>query len=159
MPEKMRRGDKEISDPDELHRVLDEALVARLGMVDEGRPYVVPLNFAREGDELWLHCAAEGRKLRCLSAEPSVCVEVDRVIEVTSGTSACGWNCRYESVIGFGVAAVVTDDESRLRGLQALMGKYSRRRDWQFPKETLARTVIVCVRLDSLTGKRSPAKT
>jgi len=49
---KMRRADKQITDPDELHRILDEALVLHLGMVDDGRPYVVPLNFAREGDEL-----------------------------------------------------------------------------------------------------------
>ena len=59
----MRRADKQITDSDELHRILDEALVLHLGMIDGERPYVVPLNFAREGDELWLHCAAEGRKL------------------------------------------------------------------------------------------------
>ena len=54
----MRRGDKEIVDREELHRILDEAMVMRLGMLDGERPYVVPLNFAREGEELWLHAAA-----------------------------------------------------------------------------------------------------
>jgi uncharacterized protein len=155
----MRRADKAITDPDELHRILDEAMVIRLGLVDNGRPYVVPLNFARDGDEIWLHCAAEGRKLRCLSRDPHVCIEADRLIQVTSGPSACGaWTSHYESVIGFGAAEVVTDDETRLRGLQAIMGKYSGRHDWEFAAETLAKTVVVRVRLDSLTGKRSPAK-
>ena len=46
----MRRADKEIVDREELHRILDEAMVMRLGMLDGERPYVVPLNFAREGD-------------------------------------------------------------------------------------------------------------
>lgn len=155
----MRRQDKEITDPNELHRILDEARVVHLGMVDGGRPYVVPLNFAREGDELWLHCAAEGRKLRCLRADPSVCVEVERLIEVTSGPTACGaWTSHYESVIGFGSAEIVVDEDSRVAGLQAIMGRYSGRHDWQFASETLAKTVIIRVRLDSLTGKRSPAK-
>ena len=82
------------------------------------------------------------------------------VAMVTSGPAACGdWTSHYESVIGFGSAEIVTDDESRQRGLQAIMGKYSGRRDWQFAPETFAKTVIVRVRLDSLTGKRSPAKT
>jgi nitroimidazol reductase NimA-like FMN-containing flavoprotein (pyridoxamine 5'-phosphate oxidase superfamily) len=154
----MRRADKAITDRDELHRILDEALVIHLGMVDDGRPYVVPLNFAREGDELWLHCAAEGRKLRCLRERPNVCVEVERLIQVTSGPAACGnWTSHYESVIGFGTAAVVVDDESRRLGMQAIMGKDSGRRDWEFVPETLAKTVVVRVSVDSLTGKRSPA--
>jgi nitroimidazol reductase NimA-like FMN-containing flavoprotein (pyridoxamine 5'-phosphate oxidase superfamily) len=155
---KMRRADKEITDPDELHRILDEALVLHLGVVDGDLPYVVPLNFARDGDKLWLHCAAEGRKLRCLRERPGVCVEVERLIEVTSGPAACGnWTSHYESVIGCGAATVVTDEKLRLQGMQAIMGKYSGRRDWQFSPETLAKTVVVRVELDSLTGKRSPA--
>ena len=40
----------------------------------------MPLNFAREGEALYLHCAAEGRKLRCLRAQPEVCVEVERLL-------------------------------------------------------------------------------
>jgi uncharacterized protein len=154
----MRRADKEITDPDELHRILDEALVLHLGMVDDGRPYVVPLNFAREGDELVVHCASEGRKLRCLYDSPSVCVEVERLIKVTSGPTACGdWTSHFESVIGFGTATIVADEADKLRGMQAIMGKYSGRRDWEFAPETLAKIVVVRVGLESLTGKRAPA--
>ena len=154
----MRRADKAITDADELHRILDDALVLRLGLVDDGRPYVVPLNFGREGDTLYLHCAAEGRKLRCLRAQPQVCVEVDRLIRVTTGPSACGaWTSHYESVIGFGTATVVDDEEERRRGLQAIMAKYSGRRDWEFAPQTLAKTTVVRVALSSLSGKRSPA--
>ena len=34
----MRRGDKEIVDQAELHRILDEAMVMRLGMLDGDAP-------------------------------------------------------------------------------------------------------------------------
>jgi len=155
---KMRRADKEITDADELHRILDGALVLHLGMVDDGGPYVVPLNFAREGDALWLHCAAEGRKLRCLRDNPSVCIEVERLIQITSGPTACGaWTSHYESVIGFGTARVLSDDEHKLHAMQTIMGKYSGKQDWQFSPETMAKIVIIHVTLESLTGKRAPA--
>jgi nitroimidazol reductase NimA-like FMN-containing flavoprotein (pyridoxamine 5'-phosphate oxidase superfamily) len=155
---KMRRADKQITDPDELHRILDEALVLHLGMVDDGRPYVVPLNFAREGNELWLHCASEGRKLECLRRQPSVCIEVERLIQITSGPTACGkWTSHFESVIGFGTATVLSDDEHKLHAMQTIMGKYSGKQDWEFSPETLAKIVIVRVSLESLTGKRAPA--
>ena len=62
----MRRADKEIVDREELHRILDEAMAMRLGLLDGGRPYVVPLNFAREGDDLSFHAAKAGHKLDCL---------------------------------------------------------------------------------------------
>ena len=154
----MRRGDKEIVDREELHRILDEAMVMRLGMLDGERPYVVPLNFAREGDELWFHAAKAGHKLDCLRAAPAVCVEVDHFLRLRSGPRACDdWSSSYESVIGFGTAEIVEDPAEKLRGLRALMRKYSGREDWEFPDASVRGTAVVCIRLDSLTGKRSPA--
>lgn len=155
----MRRRDKEIVDRTELERIVDEAQVLRLGLVDDGRPYVVPVNFGREGDDIWFHCAAAGRKLNCLRESPDVCVEVDRLLRIIEGSSACGdWTTHYESVIGFGRAEVVTDAEAKRQGLRAIMRKYSGRDDWEFGDADVRRTVLVRIRLTELTGKRAPAK-
>lgn len=155
----MHRGDKEIVDREELHRILDEAMVMRLGMIDGERPYVVPLNFAREGDELWFHAAKAGRKLDCLRAAPAVCAEADRFITLHSGPRACDdWTSHYESVIGFGIAEIVEDAATKLRGLRAVMRKYSGRDDWDFADDSVKGTAVVRIRLESLTGKRSPAR-
>jgi len=155
----MCRADKEIVAREELHRILDEAMVMRLGMLDGERPYVVPLNFAREGDELWFHAAKAGRKLDCLRAAPAVCVEADRFLTLHTGPSACDdWTSHYESVIGFGTAEIVEDTATKLRVLRAIMRKYSGRDDWEFADASVKGTVVVRIRLDSLTGKRSPAR-
>jgi len=155
----MRRGEKEIVDREELYRILDEAMVMRLGMLDGERPYVVPLNFAREGDELWFHAARAGRKLDCLRAAPAVCVEADRFLTLQSGPRACDdWTAHYESVIGFGRAEIVEDAATKLHGLRAIMRKYSGRDDWGFPDASVKGTAVVRIRLDALTGKRSPAR-
>ena len=154
----MRRGDREIVNRDELHRILDEAMVMRLGMLDGERPYVVPLNFAREGDELWFHAAKAGRKLDCLRAAPAVCVEADRFLTLHTGPRACDdWSSHYESVIGFGTAEIVEDTATKRRGLRAIMRKYSGRDDWELAGASVKGTAVVRIRLDSLTGKRSPA--
>lgn len=154
----MRRNDKLIGDRAELDRILNEAKVVRLGLVDGDRPYVVPLNFAHEGDVLWFHCAATGHKLDCLRANPAVCIEADRFIALKVGPSACGtWTSHYESVIGFGSGKIVDDDAEKRAGLTAIMRKYSGRDDWEFDAATFKKTVVVRVTLESLTGKRSPA--
>jgi nitroimidazol reductase NimA-like FMN-containing flavoprotein (pyridoxamine 5'-phosphate oxidase superfamily) len=155
---RMRNAKKEIVDREELHRILDEAMVMRLGMLDGERPYVVPLNFAREGEELWFHAAKAGHKLDCLRAAPAVCVEVDNFIRLRTGPSACDdWSASYESVIGFGKAEIVEDAAEKLRGLRALMRKHSGREDWEFSDASIRGTAVVRIRLESLTGKRSPA--
>ena len=80
------------------------------------------------------------------------------MIQITSGPTACGnWTSHFESVIGFGTATVLGDDEHKLHAMQAIMGKYSGKRDWEFSPQTLAKIVIVRVGLESLTGKRAPA--
>ena len=155
----MRRGDKEIVDREELHRILDEAMVIRLGMLDGARPYVAPLNFAREGDELWFHAAKSGRKLDCLQADPAVCVEADNFLKLQTGPSACDdWTSHYESVIGFGTAEIVEDHATKVRGLLAIMRKYSQRDDWELTDASVDGLAVVRVRLDSLTGKASPPR-
>jgi nitroimidazol reductase NimA-like FMN-containing flavoprotein (pyridoxamine 5'-phosphate oxidase superfamily) len=159
-PAQLRRGDKAISEVEELHRIIDEAPVMRLAMVDDGRPYVVPVNFAREGDGLWVHCALEGRKVACLRRDASVCIEVDHFRGILQGSDddpCTGWTTSYESVIGSGTVAFVDDVEAKVRGLRAIMLKYSGRSDWSFTPEEVARVLVLRVRLDSLTGKRSPA--
>jgi nitroimidazol reductase NimA-like FMN-containing flavoprotein (pyridoxamine 5'-phosphate oxidase superfamily) len=153
----MRRGDKEIIDRAEIERIVDTAQVLHLGLIDGARPYVVPLNFARDGDDLWMHSYPGGLKLECIRRNPSVCVEVDHFGGIITGSSACGtWTSRYDSVIGFGTAEIVADEAEKDRGLRIIMRKYSGRDDWEF--SMLERTAVIRVRLESLSGKHSPKK-
>jgi uncharacterized protein len=156
----MRRQDKLITDHAEQLRILDDAKVLRVGLIDGDRPYVVPMNFGRDGDDLWLHAtSASGLKLDCIKAHPQVCVEADHLIRMVIGPSACGhWTSHYLSVIGFGTAEIVEDYALKIQGLTAIMRKYSGREDWDFEETQLAKTAVIRVRLESLTGKRSPAQ-
>ena len=155
---RMRSAKKEIVDREELHRILDEAMVMRLGMIDGERPYVVPLNFAREGDDLWFHAAKAGASSTAFGPPPPSASRsttssdsAPALVPVTTGARS------YESVVGFGTAEIVEDPEAKLRGLRALMRKYSGREDWEFPDASVRGTAVVRIRLESLTGKRSPA--
>ena len=40
----------------------------------EAAPYCLPLSFVRTGDELYFHCAREGRKIDLMRRFPRVCV-------------------------------------------------------------------------------------
>lgn len=152
----MRRAEREVVDKAELERLLTEAPVMRLGMVDHGQPYVVPVNFAFANDIVWIHGAREGRKMDCLREQPRVCVEVDRLFHVTTGPKACSdWGSVYESVIGFGLAEIVEDVRVKSEGLRALMNKYSGREDWEFAHMSVDSCDVIRITFDTLTGKRA----
>jgi len=64
-------------------RLLDESCALKLlrtaewgvlSMIGEDNaPYGLPLNYVWDGDNtLYIHCAPEGRKLRCLDHEPRI---------------------------------------------------------------------------------------
>jgi nitroimidazol reductase NimA-like FMN-containing flavoprotein (pyridoxamine 5'-phosphate oxidase superfamily) len=152
----MRRGEKEITDPAELRRILDDAKVCRLAMSDAGRPYVVPLTFALDGDDLVLHSAGAGRKIEVLRRNPAVCFEVEEGVEVAPAATACGFSMRFRTVIGEGEAEFVEDRGERARLLALVAARYGAPAG-PFPASELERTCVLRVRVRRLTGKRAPA--
>lgn len=63
--------------PDEIDALLREELVGRIGCHAGGETYVVPIIYAYDGEAVYV-ASREGRKLRLMRANPSVCFEVDR---------------------------------------------------------------------------------
>lgn len=152
----MRRRDKAIDDPAELRRILAGARVCRLAMCDGDRPYLVPLSFALDGDDLVLHSAREGRKLDVLRRNPAVCFEVEEAVALRPAEAACDFSFGFRTVIGFGEVELVEDPAERRR-LLALLGPRYGAPAGELPEHELARTRVLRVRVRELTGKRSPA--
>lgn len=77
----MRRSDREITDLGEILSIINDCKVIHLAMVDDGEPYLLPLNFgyACEGGafSFFCHSAREGRKLDILRKNPTVAFEMD----------------------------------------------------------------------------------
>lgn len=132
------------------------ATVCRLAMCDEGRPYIVPLNFGYQAKRLFFHTAVQGRKLDIIQRNESVCFEVEsdnnRIIE---SSEACGWSMRYASVIGFGRARLIDDPAQKRAALDIIMRHYSDR-SYTYPDDVLAKTAIIRIDIEGMTGKRKP---
>ena len=148
----MRRRDREVTDRAEIDDIIRRCQVCRIGMVDEGEPYVIPMSFGYDGESVYLHSAPEGRKLEVLRKSPRVCVELDILNEVVTSDQACEWGMAYESVIAMGEAEILEDAEEKNRGLACVMAQYTEG-DWAFPDDAVSRTVVIRVCIDSISGK------
>ena len=150
----MRRSDKQITDPAELESLLRSSEVCHLSMVDDGMPYLVPMNFGYADGALYFHSAPEGRKIDVLKSNPDVCFSIISRNILVKGEKACSWTASFTSVIGTGTAEVITDKAEKEKGMAILMSQYSDE-EFDFTDENLDGVVVIRVEIETLMGKSS----
>ncbi|MBQ9902026.1 MAG: pyridoxamine 5'-phosphate oxidase family protein [Clostridia bacterium] len=156
----MRRKDREITDMQQILGIVDRCKILRLGLFDRDYPYVVPLHYGYEFFEnrlvFYMHSATEGHKLALIADNPHVCVELDGDAELISGGEIpCMYGSSFASVIGRGVAEIVTDEKEKIKGLSLLM-KHQTGRDFAFTGEMAATVAVIRVTLNDFTAKSRP---
>ena len=153
----MRRADREISDIGEITAILDACAVVRLGLMQNGEPYIVPLNFAieREGEKLvlYMHSALSGRKIDAITANPRVCFEADNLIEIKKDSLPCKWSAYYESVIGWGTAEILEDADAARFAMELILKRYGFAGDIAMDEDVLRRTALIKLRVETVAGK------
>ena len=152
----MRRKDRNITSAEAIESILSECTVCRLGLCDDGKPYVVPLNYHHEGTTVYLHCAKQGRKLDILSRNSAVCFEVDvegKFIP-SEERGVCDSDYEYRSLIAEGSVRIVTDVHEKERALQGLAKKYFGREAEMSPT-SIKRTIVMSIELENIAVKQS----
>ena len=148
----MRRKDKEITDPEAIVSIIRRSTVCRLGMSDDGQPYVIPMSFGYQDGAVYFHCTPEGRKIEILRKNPRVCIEFDVDCLLKTGDSACKWGFHFKSAIAFGVAAIIEDSTEKQAGLDIIMRQYSRD-VFMYSESAFDKIVVIRVNVTELTGK------
>jgi nitroimidazol reductase NimA-like FMN-containing flavoprotein (pyridoxamine 5'-phosphate oxidase superfamily) len=147
LPENARtqRGD--------LDAILDEAVMAHVGIVDDGQPYVLPMACARDDDRLLLHGSTGSRLMRTLQTGAPVCVTVTHLDGLVLARSAFHSSMNYRSAMILGTARPVHDDVEALRLLteHLLPGRWEQVRAPL--RRELAATLVLEVPLDEWSVK------
>jgi uncharacterized protein len=102
-----------------VYKILDEAFICHVGFCVNGQPFVIPTSFARIGDRLVIHGSAASRMMRSLSEEIDICVTVTLVDGLVLARSAFHHSMNYRSVVVFGKAKIVSDEQEKYEALKA----------------------------------------
>lgn len=133
---KMRRKYAEVTDVNEIIRIMSVTNVGRMATIDEeGYPYITPLNYIFHEGCVYFHCANKGEKLDNMTRDPKVCFEVDvplayLEVDFTPEKDPCCTHQYYHSVIIRGVAQIVPDGDKKTTVLNALVAKHEGNRDF-----------------------------
>lgn len=151
---KVRRQDRLLPEPSAF-KLLETGEYGVLSLVGkDGEAYGVPVNYVWDGDaSIYVHCAPEGRKLRCISVCPSVSFCVVGHVRVVPDK----FTAEYESIVLECHATVGLPPEERMRALELIIGKYSpeyKAIGLKYAEKSFFRTEIIRLDIISMSGKR-----
>ncbi len=95
--------------PAEMHALLQRESFGHLGCSRDGRPYVVPMDYAYDGKELYFF-TTEGMKTQFIEANPKVCLQVEEITDRT----------HWRSVMVIGKAEQLTNAEETQRAMKLI---------------------------------------
>lgn len=149
----MRRNKQQLSD-EECERILERGKTGVLAVLgDDGYPYTVPINYYYNVGKIYLHCAKTGHKLDAIKDEPKVSfcvVDRDDILQEKYTTL-------YRSVVAFGKAEILTDEEEMRSSVTALAKKYCPDFLEGIPAEVEREFGILCmikINIEHMTGKQ-----
>jgi nitroimidazol reductase NimA-like FMN-containing flavoprotein (pyridoxamine 5'-phosphate oxidase superfamily) len=100
-------------DEESVFAILDAGLVAHIGYVIDGQPYVTPTAYWRRGRQLYWHGSSASRMLRTQSAGIPVCVTVTLLDGLVLARSGFHHSINYRAVMAFGRARKVEDAKEK----------------------------------------------
>lgn len=127
-------NEREITDFDEIDRVLSSSRVCRISLINGEYPYIIPMCFGYNLSggklELFFRCEEKGKKMDLIKNNSNAAFEVDKLLEIVNDDDYYGFAVPfYRSITGTGVIEFITGIE-KITGLDYIMKKYG-----ETPKE------------------------
>lgn len=148
-----------IENRDEINEVIRACKTCFLAMSEDDRPYVLPMNFALDGDTVILHSAQEGRLWETIRKNPRVCINwtLGEELAWQDVRVGCSYRVKSKSVLVEGKVEIIDDYDEKYRCLEILMKQYSDR-EFKFNRPAVVNVGIFKVHIENLSAKEFGAK-
>ena len=149
----MRRKDLEVKGRENIEAIIRRCRSLRIGMIEGGRPYVIPMIFGYEWNDeglfIYIHCGLKGRKAEGLKQGSLVCFEMD-IDEglMGQGSLANTYTRAFSAVMGEGIIEYAVNEEEKLRFFKYMMYHQTGREGFSFEAAYLAVTKVFRIKVD-----------
>lgn len=144
---------------EEIDRIISSCKTCYVAMSDRDHPYVLPMNFALDGDTVILHSAQSGRMWETLLRNPRVCINwtLGEELAWQDAGVGCSYRVKSSSVLAEGEALIVEDYDQKVRCMELLMRQYSDL-PFRFSEPSIVNVGVVRVRVDRFSARKFGAK-
>lgn len=143
-------------DRETIYAILDAAKVCHVGLAEAEQPFVLPMLYARAGDEILLHGAPASRLIGHIAAGRPICISVAILDGLVLAKSAFHHSVNYRSVVLFGRGRLIEDLEEKLEALRILTEHLAPGR-WAIVRQPnaaeLRGTAVVAVSIENASAK------
>lgn len=148
-----------IQSREQIDQIINACKTCYLAMSVNDIPYVLPMNFALDGDSVILHSAQSGRMWETLKENQKVCINwtLGEELAWQDVKVGCSYRVKSKSVLVEGKVEFVNDFEEKTRCLQLLMSQYSDR-EFKFSKPAVENVGILKVAIEKISAKEFGAK-
>ena len=151
-------SEKAAYDKKTVHGILDSALLASVGFIQDGQAVVVPMLYGRDGETIYLHGARKARVIRLLEDTETACINITHVDGLIYARSAFNSSMRYRSATVFGKPRLVDDYDEKVAALR-LITECTMPGRWDELREPLSKEVkmtgVIAVDIESASAKIS----
>lgn len=151
-----RKPERGSYDRELIYRILDEAFVCHVAFIVDGQPFLVPTNYVRVGDKLFLHGSTASRLMKTLSSGAPFCLSVTLLDGIVCSPSATGHSVNYRSVVVMGKAEPVESEAAKLVAMRDFV-EYVIRGRWATVRppteQELKGTMVLAVPLVEASAK------
>jgi nitroimidazol reductase NimA-like FMN-containing flavoprotein (pyridoxamine 5'-phosphate oxidase superfamily) len=151
-----RKPDRGTYNRETIYNILDQAFVCHVGFVVDGTPFVVPTNYVRVGDKLFLHGSIASRLMKTLGSGAPFCLSVTLLDGIVFSPTATGHSVNYRSVVVMGKAEPIEDPEAKLAAMRDFV-EYVLRGRWATVRppseQELKGTMVLAVPLVEASAK------
>jgi nitroimidazol reductase NimA-like FMN-containing flavoprotein (pyridoxamine 5'-phosphate oxidase superfamily) len=116
-----REAERGSHDFDLTCEVLDAGKICHVGFTLDDQPYVVPMSYARMGDQLLMHGSVASRLMKNLASGLRCCITVTHFDGLVYARSTFNSSMNYRSTMVFGIARLITDLDEKRKSIQALV--------------------------------------
>jgi nitroimidazol reductase NimA-like FMN-containing flavoprotein (pyridoxamine 5'-phosphate oxidase superfamily) len=152
----MRQPIRGAYDEASVFAILDATLIAHVGYVIDGQPFVTPTAFWRDGRKLYWHGAVAARMLNSLADGAPACVTVSLLDGLVLAPSGFKHSINYRSVMAFGRARLIADPQTKRVALDRFIERLYPGRAATLRPATdleLAKTAVIEMRIEEAAAK------
>ena len=156
----MRRVELEITDRNQVLRILDNTQTIRLGVIADDMPYIVPFVFGYTWDGkypvFYAHCGMAGRKNQGLFDGAKICFEIDieGPLMTTRTNLANNFSREFCCIMGEGTVSFAVDAEEKKQFFSHIMKKQTGKTDYEYQSGWLAMTKVFKIDVLSMSASQ-----
>ena len=116
----LRGAKREMNDEETVNNILDAGFLCHVAFQHQGQTMMIPTAYGRKDNALYLHGSTKNFMMNQLLSDQTTCIAVTHLDGIVLARTLFDTSVNYRSVVLFGKAVLVEDENERLTGMKMI---------------------------------------